>query len=71
MVWGRNGMAFLLKNWADNGKSDENRKWLAGGAFVAQMSRPPMSTTTLPAAVFIDRDGTLMEEAHYCGDSNT
>ena len=32
------------------------------------MSRPPMSTTDLPSAVFIDRDGTLMEEAHYCGD---
>jgi len=27
-----------------------------------------MSTTDHPSAVFIDRDGTLMEEAHYCGD---
>lgn len=29
---------------------------------------PSMSTATLSPAVFIDRDGTLMEEAHYCGD---
>src|SRR2546425_829345 len=27
-----------------------------------------MSTLPLSPAVFVDRDGTLMEEAHYCGD---
>ena len=32
------------------------------------MSRPVMSTAALSPAIFVDRDGTLMEEAHYCGD---
>jgi D-glycero-D-manno-heptose 1,7-bisphosphate phosphatase len=27
-----------------------------------------MSATNLRRAVFLDRDGTLMEEVHYCGD---
>lgn len=40
---------------------------LLGGARGSNVPRA-MSTSLLLPAVFIDRDGTLMEEAHYCGD---
>ena len=43
-------------------------KMTCRGGAAAQMSRPAMSTAALSPAVFVDRDGTLMEEAHYCGD---
>jgi len=44
-------------------KSDD-AKTTCTRAAVAQLSAP-MSSTSTPA-VFLDRDGTLMEEAHYC-----
>src|SRR6186713_3331685 len=63
----RRGMSLLLKKWEDIGKSDESRNGLRGVA--GRTSFPPfMSTPPLSPAIFVDRDGTLMEEAHYCGD---